>query len=315
MAITLGLLAVLCACLAKATTVGAVASNSSDEPQPISVNSIAINDEREGWEQAETYRPTELITTYLPYIANDWPPSLEILIPLYRYPFWWAPDQYIWDDVAAANSQVSITAIINPDSGPGGCPPNTDYQRGLNDLREAGVTILGYVYTSWCGRDKGIIKGEVNLYDQCFDIDGIFFDEVEGGSCSHEDCCDYYRDLCSYVKQRPNLELVFLNPGTKTDECYYEIPTCDTINLHENSGTAWPDYQPCPYVVTYPSEKSSMLVHSEPDTDTMKSHIDLAVSRNVGYVYVTDDLYNDLPSYWQAEIDYIMSLNRGITTD
>jgi hypothetical protein len=72
----------------------------------------------------------------------------QILIPLYNYPRWNDPPNYIWDDVAAANSKVPVTAIINPSNGPGGGPPNENYQHGLSDLRAAGVTILGYVYTS-----------------------------------------------------------------------------------------------------------------------------------------------------------------------
>ena len=52
-----------------------------------------------------------------------------------------------------------------------------------------------------------------------------------------------------------------------------------------------------------------MLAHSVPETDTMKSLIDLAEARNVGYVYVTDDTppnpYNSLPAYWQAEVDHL----------
>ena len=67
--------------------------------------------------------------------------SSEMLIPLYSYPNWYDPESYIWDDVAAAASQISITAIINPGNGPGSCPPNIDYQRGISDLRDAGVTI------------------------------------------------------------------------------------------------------------------------------------------------------------------------------
>ena len=48
----------------------------------------------------------------------------------------------------------------------------------------------------------------------------------------------------------------------------------------------------------------------------MRSYIDMAVVRNIGYIYVTDDSpssddadpWNSLPSYWQDEIDYIQSL-------
>ena len=64
-----------------------------------------------------------------------------MLIPLYSYPNWYDPGSYIWDDVAAAASQISVTAVINPSNGPGD-PPNADYQLGISDLRDAGVTTL-----------------------------------------------------------------------------------------------------------------------------------------------------------------------------
>jgi proteasome lid subunit RPN8/RPN11 len=261
---------------------------------------------------AATFDPTAHV--YLPYVARDWPPMLEILIPLYAYPNWYDPETYIWDDVAAANSQVPITVIINPDSGPGGCPPNVDYQHGLDDLREAGVTILGYVHTSYSERDVEDVKSEIDQYDQCFDIHGIFLDEVYGGSCSAERC-GYYQELYEYVKSRPNLDTVICNPGTQVDECYLSRPACDTVVAFEGYSSSWPEYEPCAYVTAYPSERFALIVHSVPDVDTMKSHIDLAVARNIGYVYVTDDTlpnpYDSLPSFWQAEVDYIESLRRG----
>ena len=56
-----------------------------------------------------------------------------------------------------------------------------------------------------------------------------------------------------------------------------------------------------------------MLVHTVPDTDTMKSHINWGVACNIGYVYATDDTmdnpYDRLPVFWQAEVDYIAWLN------
>jgi hypothetical protein len=56
-----------------------------------------------------------------------------------------------------------------------------------------------------------------------------------------------------------------------------------------------------------------MIVHSVPDCETAKSHIDLAVARNIGYVYVTDDTldnpYDSLPTYWSCEVDYIWWLD------
>jgi hypothetical protein len=59
-----------------------------------------------------------------------------------------------------------------------------------------------------------------------------------------------------------------------------------------------------------------MLVHTAPaDVDSMRLHIDRAVARNIGYVYVTDDVlnnpWNTLPTYWTDEVDYIEFLNES----
>ena len=233
---------------------------------------------------------------------------LQMLIPLYSYPYWWDPDLYIWDDVATATDQISITAIVNPINGPGSCPPNTDYQRGISDLLDAGITLLGYVDTDYVSRPISNVTGDVDLYDQCFSIDGIFFDQVASGA----DWCDYYDELCRYVKSKLNLDLAFLNPGVCPAACYFCQTCCDAAVIFEGRSDDWPPYQ-CPYVPTYRPERFAVIVHSVPDTDTMKSHIDLAVARNIGYVYITDDTlpnpYDTLPSYWQAEIDYIESSN------
>ena len=49
----------------------------------------------------------------------------------------------------------------------------------------------------------------------------------------------------------------------------------------------------------------------------MWSQLNLAVARNIGYVYLTDDTlpnpYDQLPGFWRAEIEYIAALNSGAT--
>lgn len=55
-----------------------------------------------------------------------------------------------WDDVAVAQAQLDIVAVINPKNEPSETEQsNPDYQIGLQTLREAGVTVLGYVATCW----------------------------------------------------------------------------------------------------------------------------------------------------------------------
>lgn len=242
--------------------------------------------------------------------------QLQILIPLYSYPTWYDPDTYSWTRVAKAASQVPITAVINPNNGPDSGAPNKDYAKGLDDLRKAGVTLLGYVFTSYGKRNPAEVKSEIDLYDKYYDINGIFFDEAASGA----DKLDYYQELYNYIKAKPNLNKVVLNQGTQTDEDYLTRPAADTIVIFENYSKAWEKYQPQPYLKRHGAKHFSCLIHTVPDAATMKKYIDIAVARNIQYLYITDDSpddrdrdpWNRLPSYWQEEVNYIQSINQKV---
>ena len=51
----------------------------------------------------------------------------------------------------------------------------------------------------------------------------------------------------------------------------------------------------------------------------MTNYVQLAVKRNAGYVYVTDDRgsnpWDTLPSYWTAEVDLVETINRQTATN
>lgn len=238
--------------------------------------------------------------------------SLQLLIPLYIYPSWWDTDSYQWDDIADAADRADITVIINPNNGPDGGEPNSDYSVGLDDLRDAGVTILGYVYTSYGQRDSEDVQTDIDLYDAYYDIDGIFFDET----ANDEDNLSYYQELYSYVTEQTALETVVINPGTSTIESYLNGDTvaADTAVTAENTYDAWLDWpDQASWTSEMDSEAFSVMVYDCPDEDSMEAAIDLAVSRNYGYIYITDDNgdnpWDSLPSYWSELIDYTEAFN------
>ncbi|MHB2036611.1 MAG: spherulation-specific family 4 protein, partial [Nitrososphaerales archaeon] len=65
-----------------------------------------------------------------------------VMIPLYSYP---GSDWNVVEQAKLAHPSVPIVAIINPNNGPGGSQ-DPNYVAGVNNLRSAGVTVLGYVY-------------------------------------------------------------------------------------------------------------------------------------------------------------------------
>lgn len=228
---------------------------------------------------------------------------VQILIPLYIYP----DDR--WNDVANAASKVPVTVVINPNSGPGTCPPGAAYIQGLNTLRNAGVTIVGYVPTTNGDRPINTVKADIDLYVQCFNIHGVFLDET----ATTLDKLSYYGELYDYIRSKPNFNTVVLNPGTNINEQYVSRPAGDISIIFESYSTEWPGYDPDSYVSAYPAERFAMLVHTTSDVNTMKSHVDLALTRHIGYVYVTNDImdnpWDTLPSYWTEFVDYLASIN------
>ncbi len=240
----------------------------------------------------------------------------KILIPLYSYPTWYNPEAYTWPKIAAAASQVPITAIINPNNGPNNGPPNRDYARGIQDLKQGGVTILGYVATNYGKRDISQVKADIDIYAKHFHLDGIFLDEAASGA----DKLNYYQEIYKHIKTQPQLKMVVLNQGTQTDQGYLTRPAGDNLVIFENYSTAWNQYQPQTYVKNYESGHFSCLIHTVPDVATMKQHINQAVARNIQYIYITDDSpdnpdkdpWNSLPSYWQEEVNHIRSLNQKV---
>jgi hypothetical protein len=67
---------------------------------------------------------------------------LQFMIPLYVYP----TSGTFWSDLASTPANVAYV-VANPASGPGSSV-NSDYTTGINNLRTAGIKVLGYVDTA-----------------------------------------------------------------------------------------------------------------------------------------------------------------------
>jgi hypothetical protein len=232
--------------------------------------------------------------------------SLRLLIPLYIYPAGNA-----WQSVAQANRQVPITAIINPQNGPGGLP-NADYQRGMKQLRQAGVKMLGYVSTNYGQRSITAVQQDIDLYARHFPVSGIFLDE----SSSQPAQLKYYTQIYRYIRQRSQLRQVVINPGVNVDEGYFQNGGADTVVTFENNASQWSQYQIPGYAKKYQSDRFAMLIHTAPSTTAMKQHLRLAKQRGVKYVFVTDrDLASNpwgaLPKFWQQQVNYLQQLNQN----
>lgn len=87
--------------------------------------------------------------------------------------------------------------------------------------------------------------------------------------------------------------------------------------IFEDYASGWPAYTPDSYVASFAAERFAMLAHETPTIAAMQSAVDLAIARNFGYVYITDDLldpnpWDSLPSFWADEIAAIAQRNAGL---
>ena len=256
----------------------------------------------------------KIITTVLLVMgflkAQDEP--LRVLIPWYNYPIHWSSD-YQWDDLASSASQIPITAIINANNGPGSGGPNGDYIVGMSELADK-VTTVGYVPTGYGNRDISTVKAEIDEWADHWvphGLSGIFIDEMSNETSK----LSYYEDLYVYIMSKPGLEEVHGNSGVSSEEVYVSAPATTALVISENYMSEWPSYVTDSWVNEYDAARFSMLVHTASTTSEMQTAIDLALQRNIGLVYVTDDVmpnpWDKLPTYWQEQVNYIKSLNQG----
>ncbi|MGA2874718.1 MAG: spherulation-specific family 4 protein [Nitrososphaerales archaeon] len=212
-----------------------------------------------------------------------------VMIPLYSYP---GSEWNVVEQAKLAHPSVPIVAIINPDNGPGDSR-DPKYVAGVNNLRSAGVTVLGYVYTSYGARDSASVTADINAYKSWYNVSGIFFDEmsnVQGNAA-------YYLALSTYAKSI-GFEFTVGNPGGTVPTSY--IGSVDCIVAYENEGL--------PNISSVASTESSFSKNSlaaiSYGVNSLSTSYTNSASNYVGYIYVTDaglpNPYSELPAYFSA---------------
>ena len=218
----------------------------------------------------------------------------KIAVPSYFHP------GSLWDKLESGYPTVQI-GIINPNSG-AGRSSNPDYVQQVQSSQQLGMTIIGYVYTSYGRRSLNTVKNDIDKYYNWYNVDGIFIDETIT-SCSD---VSYYSNLYGYIKGKGGT--VIINPGTQTNECYVDV--VDIILNYENVYSHYVNnYSQPSWVSNYPASKFWHLVHKTLDISSMENAIDLSKQRNAGWIYITPDTlpnpWDTLPSeaYWDREIE------------
>ena len=228
--------------------------------------------------------------------------SAGVIVPLYTQ-----PSDSSWSELITTkndNPSVPIVAIINPDSGPGS-GASDQWANGIDELRSAGITVIGYVPTGYGTDPLSTVESQVQDYSSWYRLSGIFFDEMANdngtGNCPWT-CTvqQYYQDLVSY-SSTVGYNFTVGNPGMSTDPSFHGIMS--VLLIYENSGS------PSSYAL-----KSATMGYDKSRYASisigvgLNSTAEISSASYVGWIYMTNactgrsvsvcNPYNGLPSYF-----------------
>jgi len=227
---------------------------------------------------------------------------LKLLVALYIYP------GTAWNPVITAQSSVNVIAIVNPDNGPGTSVDPT-YTTWIANLVAAGITVVGYVHTSYGSRALSAVEADVATWHSFYSgLSGIFVDEA---ATSSSYISPYYSPLYTYITTGGfGYSQVILNPGTVPDSGYLAVSTAIVIFEDAGSnlpGATFPSWITCP-----PSSGLKYhfggIANSVTSSSLVLSYLNDFASAGFGLVYVTDT-YTALPSYFTTEVSDLHTIN------
>jgi hypothetical protein len=256
--------------------------------------------------------------------------GVGIIVPSYFYPGTGGPGGSGdgWAAMTLAASQVSITAVLNPDSGPlpGQADPN--YVTAMTNLENAGGHVVAYVFTDNGLAPRATVESEISTYIAQYGklINGFFLD----GMFVTPSTLSYYQDLHSYINGLSPSYTVIGNPGQPflnglSPQDYLSV--ANTFNIFEGPNTApssgAPGFDRYPnglnWFQSFPRGDFSNTIFDVPadagdplQSSAMLADVAKAYQLNAGYIYVTDQRggnpYSQLPSYWDQEVVAIASV-------
>jgi Spherulation-specific family 4 len=235
--------------------------------------------------------------------------AMDLLVPAYFYPSF-DPALSQWDEMtAAAASGARITAIINPNNGPGAAQ-NGDYVNALNSFRAAGGHVLGYVYTCYgnntctpglpATRTAADVLADAQRYANWYNVDGIFLDEMSNSTTA----LPFYQTVADGLRAAQPAGKIVGNPGTSTPAAYLNV--ADTLVTFERGTGSYAGASSEPWMSSVAPERQAHLHYGVGSEAAMRALVLEAAQRNAGYLYISNDVapnpWDQLPSYWLAEV-------------
>lgn len=198
-----------------------------------------------------------------------------------------------WQTIYAAADKYPKTiqyVIINPCSGPCGYSLSDDWKQVISNLKHRGIKTLGYVFNtaeSFANIDY-YMKSSVPT-------DGIFFD--------NESSTNDLKNFKQFSDHVHNLGgIVYINPGYNFPQVdsYITSGSTDIANIHEIESDK---SHHIAINEDLPPAKLSVILGNVTSSDAMISKLKEVASKGIGTVYVYENSYSTLPSFFLDEVE------------
>jgi len=198
-----------------------------------------------------------------------------LVVPAYFHPALYPDD---WALLARRAEQIRLV-VLNLANGPG-TRPDDAFLPALAKLKDAGITVVGYVDTDYGRRDIGSALLEVNRYVDWYGVTGALFDRVSAGA----DELGHYAKLAARTRAI-GLGTVAFNHGAHPFEGYVEH--ADLLGTFEGPWSAYLDAGIPRWIRSLPAERFYHLVFSVPRR-YLGEALALARRRNAANAFVTN---------------------------
>lgn len=207
-----------------------------------------------------------------------------LVVPAYFHPALAAAD---WAALAAAADRVRLV-VLNVASGSGD-QRDSAFVDVVARVRDAGVSVAGYVDTAYGRKPSSDALRELTRYQDWYGADSVFYDRAASG-VEYE---PHYRALAASSRSL-GARLVAFNHGTHPARDYAE--DADLLGTFEGP---WPAFlaQDVPsWVHDYPAGRFFNLMYDTPPALAAEMHR-IALERNIGAMYRTE---RGAPNPWAA---------------
>jgi Spherulation-specific family 4 len=222
-----------------------------------------------------------------PALRLGGPRRPRLLVPAYFHPAV-APGD--WAALAQQADRIRLV-VLNPASGPGdGADPA--HLRALQPLRDAGVTVAGYVDTNYGRRPRRAALDDIGRYRDWYGVGGVLFDRVSAGP---EDL-RHYALLARRARKLGALTVAF-NHGVHPHPGYARH--ADVLGTFEGPWAVYLEQAMPQWTRSWPPDRFCHVVYGVPPAQLENAML-LAGRRRAGSVYVTDrsggNPYDRLPA-------------------